>query len=150
MSRAPWAHRKCASHVAVDGAGRVCVLPGQSEAGVVDFAEQMAGAAAAAGRRLLRPGAARVAPSAERLRHASCLEHVDGRRWGLGRLCVARGSRPADVVAFAVELQGLGYELRRSIRARVATSRELAAAGAWTAEPDRVSTGAPLAEWAVA
>lgn len=143
-----WSHRKCAGHVAVAEAGRVCVLPGQSEAEVVGFAEAVAGLAVARGLRMLKPGPARSAPSAERLRHAACASHIDGRSWGLGRLCVARGSAPADVVAFAVELQELGLELRRSIRSRVATARELAAAGAWTGGGSLAD--APLAEWAVA
>lgn len=147
MARA-WNHRRCAGHVPVAEAGRVCVLPGQSEAEVVGFAEAVAGMAVARGLRILKPGPARSAPSMDRLRHAACSSHVDGSSRGLGRLCVARGSRPADVVAFAVELQELGAELRRSIRSRVASGRELAAAGAWTPMP--ADLAAPLAEWAVA
>lgn len=144
MARA-WNHRRCAGHVAVAEAGRVCVLPGQSEAEVIGFAEAVAGLAIARGLRILKPGPARSAPSAERLRHASCASHLDGSSWGFGRLCVARGSAPTDVVRFAGELAAQAALLERAIRARVATSRERAAAGAWT--PIRQLGEAPLAEW---
>ena len=139
MARA-WNHRRCAGHVAVAEAGRVCVLPGQAEGEVVGFAEAVAGMAVARGLRLLKPGPARSAPSAERLRHASCASHVDGRSWGLGRLCVARGSAPAEVARFAAELAAQAQLLEAGIRGRVASARELAAAGAWSGTGDAGET----------
>lgn len=123
-----WNHRRCASHTPVDGAGRVCVLPGQDADDVVGFARAMA--AAGAGRRIPRPGTAKAAPTAEKLRHVTCTGHVDG--FG-GRLCVPAGSTADEVEAFALEVAVAADELSAAIAARIATAHELAAAGAWPA-----------------
>jgi hypothetical protein len=144
-----WTHRRCSSHVAVEGAGRVCVLAGQDPEAVVGFARWAADLAVAAGRRMMRPGPARVAPSAERLRHVACSAHIAGGDWGLGRLCVPRGSSVGDVAVFAAEIARAREAQAAALLDRVATARELAAAGAWPAyEP--AGLAAPLAEWAAA
>lgn len=151
MARA-WNHRRCAGHVTVAEAGRVCVLAGQSETEVVAFAEAVAGLAVARGLRLLKPGPARAAPSAERLRHAGCSSHVDGAPWGFGRLCVARGSAPGEVVRFAAELVAQAQLLERAIGARVAAARELVEdlSASERAYRQRVGAAASWADRAVA
>lgn len=144
---AAWNHRRCSSHVAVDGVGRVCVVAGQDPEAVLEFARWAA--AAGEGRRIPKPGSARVAPSAEKLRHVGCSAHVAGGDWGLGTLCVPRGSSVGDVLVFAGEVAAARELLEAGIAGRVASARELAAAGAWPAyEP--AAMAAPLAEWAVA
>jgi hypothetical protein len=130
-----WNHRRCSSHVVVVGAGRVCILAGQDPEAVVGFARWAADAAAAAGRRLLPAGRARVAPTAEALRHASCSAHAAGGDWGLGRLCIPRGSSVDDVVIFAAEIARARAALEASIAERVAAARALELAGPAVAGP---------------
>lgn len=145
MARA-WNHRRCAGHVSVAGAGRVCILPGQAQGDVVAFAEAMVGLAAATGRRLLPAGPARSAPSAERLRHAACVGHVDARELGFGRLCYSRRSSASEVLRFAAQLASERSVLLRLIAGRRALAHEMAVAGAW---PDTTGAiGAPLDSWA--
>lgn len=148
MTRA-WNHRqRCAGHVAVTGAGRVCILPGQAEGEVVAFAEAMVRMAAAAGRRILPAGPARTAPSAERLRHAGCVGHVDARELGFGRLCYGRRSSAAEVLQFAVVVAGERRALERLIAGRRELALELASAGWGSGAP--VELAAPLESWAAA
>ena len=144
-----WNHRRCSSHVAVEGAGRVCVLAGQDPEAVVGFARFAVELAAAAGRRMLRPGAARVAPSAERLRHSGCSAHIAGGDWGLGRLCVPAGSSVGDVAVFAGEIARAREAQAAALAERVAGARARASAGEWPAGL-AAELAAPLAEWSAA
>lgn len=134
-----WNHRRCSSHSSVAGVGRVCVLAGQDPEAILEFAREIA--AASVGRSIPKPGPARSAPSGEVLRHAVCVAHVDGSVWGLGRLCIARGSSAGPVLEFAREIALAREALELEL------ARRRAGVGSWPVFPP-AELGAPLAEWA--